>query len=114
MGPGPPCRLPEPCLRDSPHSTAAHLLSLEPALDPLVLDAGDGVQEAAARELQALVETAVGQPLPAAQRKPSARPAGASPFLLLTRLGRDGEMPCPKDLLWTPINLVKVLLKHVN
>lgn len=45
------------------HTT--HLFCLEPTLDPLVLYAGDGVQEAAAGELQALVEAAVGQPLPA-------------------------------------------------
>lgn len=37
------------CPARLPYST--HLFCLEPALDPLVLNAGDGVQEAAAGEL---------------------------------------------------------------
>lgn len=88
MGPREP--LPEPCLPNTPRPAPAHLLCLEPALDPLVLDAGDGVQEAAAGELQALVETAVGQPLPAADRKPSAWPSGARSFPQLTWPGLEG------------------------
>lgn len=43
----------------------AHLFGSEPALDPLVLNTGDRMQKAAAGKLQALVEAAVGQPLPA-------------------------------------------------
>lgn len=41
-----------------------HLLWPQALLHPPVLDAGDLVEEAAAVELQALVELAVGQPLP--------------------------------------------------
>lgn len=41
-----------------------HLLRPQALPHPLVLDAGDLVEEAAAVELQALVEFAVGQPLP--------------------------------------------------
>lgn len=43
---------------------APHLLWPQALLHPAVLDAGDLVEEAAAVELQALVEFAVGQPLP--------------------------------------------------
>lgn len=64
-----------PCVNPLPCLPSAHLLRLEPALDPLVLHAGDGVQEAAAGELQALVQPAVGQPLPVAERKHSGLPS---------------------------------------
>lgn len=43
---------------------APHLLRPQALLHPPVLDAGDLVEEAAAVELQALVELAVGQPPP--------------------------------------------------
>lgn len=42
----------------------SHLLRPQALLHPLVLDAGDLVQQAAAVELQALVQLAVRQPLP--------------------------------------------------
>lgn len=77
-----------------PRSALAHLFCLEPASDPLVLDAGDGVQEAAAGELQALVEAAVGQPLPAADRNPQL-PASAG-------LNTDSVLPLLRGLWWSP------------
>lgn len=70
--------VPGPCLPNTPHPAPAHLLCLETALDPLVLDAGDGVQEAAAGELQALVDPAVGQPLPVAHGSPQPGQVGTS------------------------------------
>lgn len=46
------------------HLPVSHLLRPQALLHPLVLDAGDLVQQAAAVELQALVKLAVRQPLP--------------------------------------------------
>ena len=51
-----------------------HLLWPQALLHPLVLDAGDLVEQAAAVELQALVELAVRQPLPGEEGE-----AGLSP-----------------------------------
>lgn len=48
----------------SPISVTPHLLWPQPLLHPLVLNAGDLVEQAVAVELQALVELAVRQPLP--------------------------------------------------
>ena len=64
----------------------SHLFCFESALDPLVLYAGDGVQEAAAGELQALVEAAVGQPLPAETGRHIS--VGTSPYSTGWRPGR--------------------------
>lgn len=48
----------------APHRVPSHLLWSQSLLHPLVLDAGDLVEEAVAVELEALVELAVRQPLP--------------------------------------------------
>lgn len=53
-----------------------HLLWLQALLHPLVLDAGDLVEQAVAVELKALVELAVCQPLPGEEGEAGLTPGG--------------------------------------
>lgn len=53
-----------------------HLLWPQALLHPLVLNAGDLVEQAVAAELKALVELAVRQPLPGEEREAGLRPRG--------------------------------------
>lgn len=57
-------------------SSVSHLLWPQALLHPLVLDAGDLVEQAVAVELQALVELAVRQPLPGEGGRGPAEPRG--------------------------------------
>lgn len=57
-------------------SLASHLLWPQALLHPLVLDAGDLVEQAVAVELQALVELAVRQPLPGEDGEARLSPEG--------------------------------------
>lgn len=57
-------------------SPVSHLLWPQALLHPLVLDAGDLVEQAVAVELQALVELAVRQPLPGEEGEARVSPQG--------------------------------------
>lgn len=59
-----------------PRLVPSHLLWSQSLLHPLVLDAGDLVEEAVAVELQALVELAVRQPLPGKEGEAGLSPQG--------------------------------------
>lgn len=65
-------------LISAPHKVLEppHLLWPQALLHPLVLDAGDLVEQAAAVELEALVELAVRQPLPGEEGEAGLSPRG--------------------------------------